>query len=135
MTQDERHLRLLSILHYIVGGVAAFFACIPLFHVAVGSMLVWGMAAGKGNDAAFGSGFGWLFVAMGSLLFLAGQSLAGCMIASGRFLSVRRNYTFSLVVAGVECMFMPFGTVLGVFTLVLLMKDSVKALYAEGPLL
>lgn len=135
MTQDEQHLRLLSIFHYVVGGVMALFACFPLIHVAVGSMFVWGMRGGLGDDAAFGSVFGWVFVAMGSLLFLAGQSLAGCMIASGRFLSVRRNYTFSLVVAGVECIFMPFGTVLGVFTLVVLMKDSVKALYAEGPLL
>ena len=39
---------------------------------------------------------------------------------------------FCIVVAGVECMIMPFGTVLGVFTLIMLMKDSVKALFESG---
>jgi hypothetical protein len=31
--------------------------------------------------------------------------------------------------AGVACMFMPFGTVLGVFTIVVLLRDSVKELF------
>ena len=31
--------------------------------------------------------------------------------------------------AGLECILMPFGTVLGVFTLIVLMRDSVKALF------
>jgi len=42
----------------------------------------------------------------------------------------RVSYTFCLVVAGIECILMPFGTVLAVFTIVVLMKDSVKALFA-----
>lgn len=31
--------------------------------------------------------------------------------------------------AAVECMLMPFGTVLGVFTIVVLMRESVKKLF------
>jgi hypothetical protein len=34
------------------------------------------------------------------------------------------------VVAGIECIVMPFGTVLGVFTLVVLSRESVKTLFA-----
>jgi len=34
---------------------------------------------------------------------------------NGRFLSHRRRYSFCFVMACVEYMFMPFGTVLGVF--------------------
>jgi hypothetical protein len=33
--------------------------------------------------------------------------------------------------AGVMCIFMPFGTVLGVFTLIVLLRPSVKPLF-EG---
>ena len=31
--------------------------------------------------------------------------------------------------AGIECIFMPVGTVLGVFTIIVLVRNSVKALF------
>jgi hypothetical protein len=34
-----------------------------------------------------------------------------------------------MVIAALLCMFMPFGTVLGVFTIIVLVRDSVKALF------
>lgn len=36
---------------------------------------------------------------------------------------------FQHIVAGLECMFVPFGTVLGVFTLLVVTKDEAKALF------
>jgi hypothetical protein len=33
--------------------------------------------------------------------------------------------------AGVECLFMPVGTVLGVFTIIVLVRDSVKELFGR----
>jgi len=33
------------------------------------------------------------------------------------------------VMAGIECLFMPFGTVLGVFTILVLVRESVKPLF------
>jgi len=35
--------------------------------------------------------------------------------------------------AGIECLFMPFGTVLGVFTIMVLMRDPVKQLFGVNP--
>jgi len=34
------------------------------------------------------------------------------------------------VMACVECLFIPFGTILGVFTIIVLLRESVKALFA-----
>ena len=36
MNQDSEHLKLLSIFHYVVGGMAALFACIPFIHFFMG---------------------------------------------------------------------------------------------------
>jgi hypothetical protein len=36
-----------------------------------------------------------------------------------------------MVVAGLNCAQMPLGTVLGVFTLMVLSRESVKSLYSE----
>ena len=37
--QDEEHLRLLATFHYVVAGLGALFACMPLMHVAMGVMM------------------------------------------------------------------------------------------------
>jgi hypothetical protein len=65
----------------------------------------------------------------GRRFFLVGQSLAICIVIAGRFLARRKRYPFVFVIACCECLFMPFGTVLGVFTIVLLSRESVKAAF------
>jgi hypothetical protein len=39
---------------------------------------------------------------------------------------------FCLVMAGIQCIFMPFGTVLGVFTIIVLMRNSVKEAFTAN---
>jgi hypothetical protein len=53
-------------------------------------------------------------------------SLAALLAVAGRRLKQRRSHTFCLVVAGLTCMNMPLGTVLGVFTLVVLTRPGVR---------
>ena len=40
MNQDLEHLRLLSIFHYVVAGITAFFACFPVFHLVFGLVML-----------------------------------------------------------------------------------------------
>ena len=42
-------------------------------------------------------------------------------------------FTESETTNGVECLFMPFGTVLGVFTIVVLCREPVKQLFSARP--
>lgn len=51
---------------------------------------------------------------------------------SARFLALRKNRTFSLVVAGINCQQMPFGTILGVFTFIVLLRGSVRGSYEQA---
>ena len=124
--QEEQHLQLLTIFHYIVGGLTAFLACFPLIHLTIGLVMVFGGFSSNQAPPAF---VGWLFIILGGGFFLVGQSLAICIIIAGRFLAQRRRYPFVFVVACCECLFMPFGTVLGVFTIVLLSRESVKSAF------
>ena len=129
--EDIKHLDLLSMFHYIVGGITALFSCIPFMHVFMGLAMV----SGKFFEDSSGSGpppfVGWMFVIMGTVFIVLGWSLAVCMFAAGRKLKRHKNRVFCMVVAGIECMFMPFGTVLGVFTLIALNKDSIKEIFAQ----
>ena len=66
-----------------------------------------------------------------SLIITTGWIFAAFVLASGRFLAKRRHHMFCLVIGGVECIFIPFGTVLGVFTINLLMRESMKQLFTD----
>ena len=108
----------------MVGGLAACFACIPIIHLSIGiAMLV-----GAIDDAPEFVGAFMVLIAIFAIL--AGWTLAVCIIIAGRCLAKRRRYMFCLVMAAISCVFMPFGTVLGVFTIIVLMRPSVKELFA-----
>jgi len=128
VSQDEEHLKLLSIFHYVVGGLAGLFACFPVIHLIMGIV----MLAGGFQDSS-GQGppkcFGLIFVMMALLFISVGWSLAVCLIISGRQLAKRRRYKFSFIIACISCMFMPFGIVLGVFTIIVLMRPSIRELF------
>jgi hypothetical protein len=133
-TDDKEHLRLLSIFHYVVGAFTLFIACFPLIHVGLGLAMVFAPQwfSGKPGDEppAF---VGWLFTCMGAGMFLAGLSLALCVVLAGRFIVQRRRYWFVFVVACFECAIFPFGTALGVFTIVVLSRPTVKSLFGDLP--
>lgn len=129
--EDIKHLDLLAMFHYIVGGITGLFSCMPFLHVFMGLA----MLSGKFFEESNGSGpppfMGWMFVIMGSIFIVLGWSVAVCIIVAGRKLKQHKNRIFCMVVAGVECIFMPFGTILGVFTLIALNKDSIKKIFVE----
>jgi hypothetical protein len=126
MNQDEQHLTLLSVFHYVVGGLAGLFACFPLIHLTIGIAMLTGAIDGAPVFV------GMLFAMFAILVILAGWTLAICLIIAGRNLARHRHYTFCLVIAAISCTFMPFGTVLGIFTIIVLMRPSVKELFAEN---
>lgn len=134
MNQDLEHLKLLSIFHYIVGGITAFFALFPLLYVFIGIFALQAPVQ-PGNGGPTPAAIGWIFIIVGVLFTLAGFLLAAAMIATGRFLSLRKYRLFCLIVASLECLIMPFGTILGIFTIIVLIRQSVQDLFTgtAGP--
>ena len=130
MNQDEEHLRLLSIFHYVMGGIQLVTACIPLIHVAIGIvMLVVGIGARGGEEAplAFVGAF---FVLIGGTIILIGLTMGAGTIYAGRCIKRREHHMFCLVMAGVNCLNLPLGTILGVFTFIVLLRPTVPPLFA-----
>lgn len=134
MNQDEEHLKLLSIFHYVVGGIAGFVACIPIFHLIIGIViLVAALSETSGDERIPGVIFGLMFILIAGLIILCGWTLAVCLIISGRNLTRRRRYKFCFIIACISCLLMPYGTVLGVFTIIVLMRPAVKELFGVSP--
>jgi hypothetical protein len=126
--RDAEHLRLIEIGHYILGGLAALVGCFPLIHLAVGiGLLTGGISVNEGEAAIVGG----VFIAVAIVIILIAWTLAGCMIAAGRSIKKRRRHTFCQIVAVASCLWMPLGTALGIFTLVVLNRPSVKAMFGK----
>lgn len=134
MNPDEQHLDLLAILHYVLGGIVAIFACLPIMHLVMGLVILLVPFPTQGSNAPppmLFRAMGGFMIVVATLFIVAGWTLAACLVYAGRSLSKRRNRTLCLIVAGIACLFMPLGTILGVFTIIVLMKPSVQALF-EG---
>jgi hypothetical protein len=131
MARDEEHLQLLSIFHYVVSGLTALFALFPILHLVLGLFLILTpeTLAGKGHDQPSPALIGWFFVIFAITFIAIGWLFAVFILTAGRFLARRKHYTFCLVMAGIECIIMPFGTVLGVLTLVVLLREPVKQMF------
>ena len=133
MNDDLNNLKLLSIFHYVVGGLSAIFSCMFLIHLFIGIAVLNSPESWSGGNGQSPPQFvGYLFTFIGGLFFLLGMIVSGLVIYSGVLLKRLRKRMFSFVVASIECLFMPFGTILGVFTIIVLSKESVKQMYAES---
>ena len=133
MNHDTEHLQLLAIFHYVVAGVAALCSFFPLLYSVVGGFLLYAAQhPGPNNQEPPPAFLGWIFIAVGAVFILAGITMAICILIAGRCLPRRKGYSFALVMACIECLFVPLGTILGVFTIVALSRESVKALFARA---
>jgi len=127
--EDEDQLGLLSILFYCYGGFVAF-AALALGVVALipGFLLASAPGAPKegGPPALLVGG---ILVAVFGLLAFFLFAKAVLMGFAGRALARRRNATLILVASCLALLTFPLGTALGVFTIVVLQRPSVKALF------
>lgn len=126
---DKQHLHLLSIFHYVVAGLTALIFCIPILHFTVGLGIVISSLTQPQSDSGPGLLFGLMFALIGGSVVLMGWAFAICIAMAGYFIAKRKQYMFCLIIAGIQCTFTPFGTALGIFTLIVLIRPSVKDLF------
>lgn len=132
---SDEHLRILSICYWIFAALGALgllaLVCHGLFFVT----LIGAMPAVGGPPGAATSGpdprpllTGMMSVVYGSIgCFLLAMIVLDVLAARG--LARKRSRTTCLVAAGLTCLSFPFGTVLGVFTFVVLSRGDVIAAF------
>jgi hypothetical protein len=131
MDRNLRDLRTLAFFHYTLAGLNV---------VPVAIMLIQYLANvqhSRVNVAAEPGGaspYSWIasFIVLmfvGVAFFNLAYSVA--LFLAGRFLGLRRHYLYCQVIAGVSCMLLPCGTILGIFTFVVLARPAIRARFAE----
>ncbi len=140
VNRDTEHLKLLSIFWYVSAGLNSIGGCISLFYIGMGAIMLANpeaMASQSNTNPNAANqpppeAIGWMFVGMGGCIMLLSLGMAALAFFTARGLSERRNRTFCMVVAGITCLSIPLGTILGVFTLMVLARPTVAEMFARN---
>ncbi len=134
---DEEHLKLLSLFHYISGGLTLAFSFIFVFQFIFLFILLKNLPnqnldtimTGGGNfDTAFLN----IFIYIWIFIFLIFIIFGILQILSARFIKQRKHRIFSFVIAILNLFSFPYGTVLGVMTIIVHNRYSVMELYKSN---
>jgi hypothetical protein len=134
---SRERLKILEIAYYIAGGLTIFGISFLLIHFTF--FLFLGLnphlfAHTTGSNGHQGAppppGLFLVFAAVIGFIILLGWTFGALQIYAGRCIKHRRNSLLILIVAGVECIFIPWGTFLGVCTFTIMQKPSVHAQFA-----
>lgn len=107
----------------------------PSLHLAIGLFVLFGDAEhfdGEPVSAEDRLIFGLMFTIMPLVFMILGWMLGGIQIAAGRCLHRQRRWMFCMVAAALACLFVPLGTVLGVFTIIVLNRETVRTRFGRA---
>ena len=133
MNNDLKHLKWLSTGSYVYAGITFLFSLIPVIHLTIGIAIIGGALPGTKDGPPPPAFVGWFFAIFASLFILFGMAIAVCNFLAAGFLKRQSHYIFCFVIGALNCMFTPLGTVLGIFTILVLLREPVKQLFAHLP--
>ena len=129
---DEEHLKLLVLAHYVRAGTCLFFGFIPLIYVVIGIFMMAIPGSHKSNEPSPAL-IGGLFAGVGMLIAFFIWLIAFLDFLAGRFIAKRQHHTFCLVIAGFNCLSIPYGTLIGIFTILVMLRPTVRPLFERPP--
>lgn len=138
--QDADHLRILAIFHFILAGLSLLGAGIGVLEYAfIGTLVkdprfLQRLQQQQGPNAPTPEDMKNLVAIMvWVFLFFGGALLVYALLnfLSGIFLLKRKARFLSLLTAALDCLLIPIGTILGIFTLLVLNRTSVRNEYEE----
>jgi hypothetical protein len=128
-----RHdLKILSVCYYIQAGLLGFYALLVLAYGALFATILQSIPRGA-DQAQLPAGVAKL---IGGVLTAGGILTAVAALVTflcGRYLPQARNRRFCYAVAALTCLGIPYGTVLGIYTFIVLGRPETKQIAAgEG---
>ncbi len=124
----KHHLSTLSVLHYVFGTLICIGGLVMLSIVLVGGFLSSDWLAEQSNDPP-PVWLGGFLQTLGWVLFIFMEIWGILNILSGYNISVRRGRTLSFVTVALNCLNVPFGLGLGIYSFITLSDVQVRQEY------
>lgn len=135
MKEFQEQLKVLKIFHFVLGGLGIVLSFLPLIYVLMGTIFYSmkdDFPTDTGNPAdQLPKIMSVVMMIVGFVGFVFGLAMAILTIVSGMRISTTTHRNFSIIIAAILCVFFPFGTVLGIFTIIVLSKKEVIEIYQE----
>ena len=131
---DEEHLKLLVLFHRIYGIIVIVFSFLGIGYYMLFSF-IFRLSQNSSHFALANSiqappeEIMHIFMIIIGAFILIGLITGVCNLISAQFIKRRKYRIFSIVVACVDCISFPLGTILGVMTMVVLLRNSVIEFY------
>ncbi len=131
LQRDREHLDTLSAFHYILCGLQCLgLVMMPLYAVYIYFVFI--SNALPLGSSPFPPEAGWIIEGFLGVFFFLTVVWAVCLGLTGRDLRRRQHPTFCFVIACIQCIHVPLGTLLGIFTILVLQRESVKERFRTG---
>ena len=132
-SESRQFLDVLAIFYYFAGGLAILFGFFPLVHLMMGLGMMTGslMPGSAPEDSLMGFAMGGIFILIALAFILCLWGYGASMIVAGHGLKRQQRYIFCVVMAAVSCAFFPVGTALGIFTILVLVREDVKIAFGQ----
>jgi hypothetical protein len=140
--RDNEHIKLLTIFHYVMSGLYTLGACLSSLYVLMAFFFMRipmtpppgsGRTGPTPQDLKMLEMMSWMWGIMGGIGGLISISMAIASFMSGKYLSSRTRPTFIFIVACIQCIAFPMGTALGIFTILVLQRPSVRNSFGQPP--
>ncbi len=115
--------------HKIVAGIYVVFGCCGLPHFTIGLITIIDPQAMAPNSPPAPGFAGWLFMGLGAMFVFGAWIFALLNWLSSQRLQDRNGLTLIYATSGLNCLWMPIGTALGVFTFIVITRPSVRNLF------
>jgi len=131
---DEEHLKLLVIFHRIYGILVIAFSLLGFLYFLLFNFLLsfsknYSRFTNEINFQALPQEFLNLFLIIIVVVIIISLTIGVCNLLSAQYIKKRKLRIFSIVIACIDCLSFPLGTILGVMTLVVLSRNSVIEFY------
>ena len=155
MNNDLSHLKTLSILHYVYAGMNMLGGCFFIIYIAAGIMVTQASSPSELRRSGFDdfprssesemferdmdenfntvtNTVGGIMICVFSGLMLLSFAIGFLNIMVGRNLAAQKGRTFCMVMSAINCIGIPLGTTLAIFTFVVLGRPTVVNLFEKG---
>ncbi len=129
--RDQEHLKLVEIGFYIMAGLSAFLSLFATIYIFLGAVFLSPQVRQSMGPNPPPDWFGWIFVVLGILMLILGLAWSVLNFYAGRGVRQRRRRILCLVLSGLTCLQVPWGTAIGILSILVLNRDSVIPLFEQ----
>jgi hypothetical protein len=129
---DAEHLRLLRIGYIVAASVNSLMVLIGFLYIGMGAVVSSAIPARGTRGALPFSPFAF-FAAFGAAFVIVGAALIALNLLTARAIRRRQGYVLCMISAALSCLGIPYGTLLGIATFVVLGRPHVKAMFEGAP--